>query len=79
MKRRSKDRERERAIGIHDVLDTDWFVRLIKSAAKNYDITLSDRGVKVVRRVLRRGLEDPVYDILADTRVFRSVKVRNRR
>lgn len=74
MKRENRDKRKHRAITIDDLLDTKWFVRLVKSAAKDYDIELSDRGLKKIRTVLKRTLPDHIYDVLADTRTFHSVK-----
>ena len=74
MKSKGRDKEKERAITIYDVLDVKWFVRLVKLVAKDYDLMLSHRGLNKIRTVLRRTLPDHVYDVLADTKTFRSVK-----
>ena len=76
MKREKRDKGKHRSITIDDVLDTKWFLQLVKSVTKSYDIMLSHRGLNKIRTVLKRTLPDHVYDVLADTKTFRSVKSR---
>lgn len=74
MNYRRKDKKEKRVITIYDVLDTKWFVQLVKSVAGDYDLPLSDRSLKIIRKVLKKELENAIYDILGQTKPFRAVK-----